>query len=135
MRVENLRDISESERTIAALEESEFRWKFAMEGSGDGVWDWSVGTEEVRYSNRWKEILGFGDGDDVPTHDYWVRQAHPADQSQVAAAMQDCLDGKTERYVVEYRARCKDASFRWVQGRGYWGASDLGEEGVGPGRT
>jgi diguanylate cyclase (GGDEF)-like protein/PAS domain S-box-containing protein len=118
MRIENLRDISESERTIAALEESEFRWKFAMEGSGDGVWDWSVGTEEVRYSNRWKEILGFGDGDDLPTHDDWVRQAHPADQSQVAAAMQDCLDGKTERYVVEYRARCKDASFRWVLVRG-----------------
>ena len=29
------------------LQESEFRWKFAIEGSGDGLWDWDVAKGTV----------------------------------------------------------------------------------------
>lgn len=43
------------ERTQALLE-SEQRWHFALEGSGDGVWDWDVPAGEVLFSRRWYEI-------------------------------------------------------------------------------
>jgi PAS domain S-box-containing protein len=101
-----------------ALKESEFRWKFAIEGSGDGVWDWNIQTEEVRYSMRWKEMLGYSETDILPTNDEWVTRIHPDDQSYVAATMQAYLEGKTEIYVVEYRLRCKDESYKWILGRG-----------------
>jgi diguanylate cyclase (GGDEF)-like protein/PAS domain S-box-containing protein len=100
------------------LKESEFRWKFAIEGSGDGVWDWNVETDEALYSKHWKEMLGYGDTDILPKNDEWSSRIHPDDQLYVKNAMQAYLEGKTEIYVVEYRLRCKDDSYKWILGRG-----------------
>ena len=112
------RDIGERKQIEDALKDSEFRWKFAIEGSGDGVWDWDVQTDDAQYSKRWKEMLGYSEGDILPTNREWVRRIHPDDQSYVARAMQTYLDGRTPIYVVEYRLRCKDDSYKWILGRG-----------------
>ncbi len=112
------RDVTERKKSEEALKESEFRWKFAIEGSGDGVWDWNIETDEVKYSKRWKEMLGYSEDDILPTNDEWVVRIHPLDQPYVAGAMQAYLEGKTEIYIVEYRLRCKDESYKWILGRG-----------------
>jgi PAS domain-containing protein len=52
-------------RTQAALMESEARWHFALEGAGDGVWDWHVQTDTVFFSRQWKAMLGYED------HEIW----------------------------------------------------------------
>jgi PAS domain S-box-containing protein len=101
-----------------ALKASEFRWKFAIEGSGDGVWDWDIASDSADYSRRWKEMLGYGDADILPTNQEWVTRIHPDDQLRVADTMQAYLEGRTEIYVVEYRLRCKDESYKWILGRG-----------------
>ena len=38
-------DISASQQAKATLAESEMRWKFAIEGAGDGLWDWNVQSD------------------------------------------------------------------------------------------
>ena len=112
------RRLSERRRSEEALLESEFRWKFAIEGSGDGVWDWNIQTDQANYSKRWKEMLGYADTDILPTNHEWVTRIHPDNQAYVADTMQAYLDGKTAIYVVEYRLRCKDESYKWILGRG-----------------
>jgi len=101
-----------------ALKESEFRWKFAIEGSGDGVWDWNISTDEAQYSKRWKEMLGYAEDDILPTNQEWLTRIHPDDRSYVAETMQAYLEGKAPIYVVEYRLQCKDQSYKWILGRG-----------------
>jgi PAS domain S-box-containing protein len=101
-----------------ALVESEYRWKFAIEGSRDGVWDWDIGTDEARYSRRWKEMLGYREEEILPTNQEWADRIHPEDRRYVAGTMQAYLEGKTEIYEVEYRLRCKDDSYKWILGRG-----------------
>jgi len=51
-------DITERKTAEQALRQSEERWKFALEGAGDGVWDRNILTDEVQYSKRYKEMLG-----------------------------------------------------------------------------
>jgi PAS domain S-box-containing protein len=107
----------EIRRRESLLKDSEFRWKFAIEGSGDGVWDWNIETNHATYSKIWKEMLGYAD-DDTRIHEDWVNDIHPDDQQYVATTLQDYLEGRTAIYVVEYRLRCKDGSYKWILARG-----------------
>ncbi|MDD2899093.1 MAG: PAS domain S-box protein [Desulfuromonadaceae bacterium] len=111
-------DLTERKKAEAALLKSKYRWEFAIEGSGDGVWDWNIKTNEATYSRRWTEMLGYAESDILPSHQEWLDRIHPDDQSHVARTIQDYLDGLSETYVVEYRLKCKDQSYKWILGRG-----------------
>ena len=120
-------DITARKQSEEALRDSEFRWKFAIEGSGDGVWDWDIQTNEALYSKLWKEMLGYSENDILPSNNEWVTRIHPDDKAYVAETMQAYLQGKTKIYIVEYRLRCKDESYKWILGRGM--AVSYSEEG------
>lgn len=112
------RDVTKQKSAETALRDSDLRWKFAIEGSGDGVWDWNIQTNEARYSKLWKEMLGYAEHDILPTNDEWATRIHPNDQTHVAEKMQAYLQGNSVTYIVEYRLRCKNHSYKWIMGRG-----------------
>ncbi|UOA09440.1 PAS domain S-box protein [Methylobacter sp. S3L5C] len=112
------RDITECKRIEHALRESEFFWKFAIEGTGDGVWDRNFLTSEMHYSKRWKEMLGYAENDILPTRQEWLDRIHPDDQLHVKKAMQAYLNGEAKSYSTEYRLSCKDNSYKWILDRG-----------------
>jgi len=101
-----------------ALMESEERWKFALEGSGDGVWDWNIQTGEAHYSKRWKEMLGFAENEVRNEASEWSDRVHPEDISRVMAAIQAHIDAKTPSAEIEYRMLSKDGRWTWILGRG-----------------
>ena len=111
-------DITERKQIEHELRESEFLWKFAIEGSGDGVWDLNVQTHQAVYSRIWKEMLGYSQDDILPIYQEWLGRIHPDDQLSVEEVLQAYLDGKSEVYAVEYRLRCKDDSYKWIFARG-----------------
>jgi PAS domain S-box-containing protein len=113
-----MRDITERKNAEDALLESELRWKFALEGAGDGVWDWNIETDHAVYSTRWKEMLGYTEHDIQPTNQEWQTRIHLDDQAMVAGKMQAYLQGTAPVYRVEYRIKCKDNSYKWILGRG-----------------
>lgn len=106
------------EKYSLALSSSEQRWKFAMESTGDGVWDWSVPDAKVVYSDHWKRILGFApeELDNKPAT--WHQRIHPDDSGEVSDLHQQVLAGEREQYAVEYRMLCQDGSWKWVFDRG-----------------
>ncbi|MBI1772284.1 MAG: PAS domain-containing protein, partial [Burkholderiales bacterium] len=103
---------------VEDLQESEFRWKFALEGAGDGVWDLNLVTNEVVYSRRWKEMLGYREDELPGTLDTYTRLAHPEDAARAFAQLDDNLAGKTDFFSIEQRMLCKDGSWKWVMSRG-----------------
>ena len=118
------RDITQNKLAQAALIESETRWKFAIEGSGDGLWDWNLQENTVFLSDRCKEMLGY-QGDELEASmakwsrlDRWSENVHPDDLPQVTVQIQACLNGTTATYKSEHRILCKDTSWKWVLARG-----------------
>jgi len=111
-------DISDRKMADLMLRASEERWRFAVEGAGDGAWDWDIPSGAVNYSRRWIEMLGYEPHEIAPTIDEWRRLAHPDDAEQVLGEVQVHWDGHTGSSSNEYRMRCKDGSWKWILGRG-----------------
>ena len=112
------KDISDLKQVEEALRESKERYALAVRGANDGLWDRNLETEEVYYSPRWKEILGYKD-DEIPNrHEEWQKRIHPDDYDQIMRDVDNHLAGKTEHYSSEYRMKHKDGSYQWVLARG-----------------
>lgn len=105
-------------QAFVQLQESEFRWKAALEGAGHGVWDFHIQTGEVVYSKRWMEMLGFAENE-LPHHiDTYKRLAHPDDQRLAFRVLEANFNGSSKRYAMEQRMMCKDGSWKWIVARG-----------------
>ncbi|MBI1891200.1 MAG: PAS domain-containing protein [Burkholderiales bacterium] len=101
-----------------ACRQNEQRWKFALEGTGDGVWDWNVQSGAVMYSKRWKEILGFAE-DEIGNHlQTWESLMHTDDEACAKSDLQAYFDGKADSYINKHRLRCKDGNYKWLLHRG-----------------
>ncbi|MEG4245463.1 PAS domain S-box protein [Microcoleus sp. MON2_D6] len=112
------RNIADRKQAEAALRESEERWELSVRGNNDGIWDWNVQTNEVFFSSRWKEMLGYEDHEIQNILDEWANLVHPDDLGWVMQAVQDHFAKKTPFYITEHRIRCKDGSYKWILDRG-----------------
>lgn len=101
-----------------ALRDSEFRWKFAIEGSGNGLWDWDVRSGRVFFSNIWKKLLGYSESEIGGDFSEWESRIHEADRVKVLAQLQEHLDGKSPAFACEYRLLCKDGSYKTMLDHG-----------------
>jgi diguanylate cyclase (GGDEF)-like protein/PAS domain S-box-containing protein len=100
------------------LRELEERWEFALEGSGDGVWDWNFETYEVYYSKTLKEILGFDDAEFNNKFSEFKERINPDDVQNVMDNINRHLRAETPFYTAEYRIRKKDRTYMWALDRG-----------------
>ncbi len=118
LRQENL----DLKRRVTRLSETtankDSAWMYAFEGNRDGIWEWNAITDEVIYSPRWKEMLGFEDHEISHHLSEWERRVHPDDREIVYEDLDKHLSGETSYYRNEHRVKCKDGSYKWMLDRG-----------------
>ncbi len=93
------------------------RAALALEANQDGLWDWNIKTNEIFYSLRWKEMLGYDEAEISNKIDEWLSRIHPEDIEKVSAAVQERLSKRSRVDRIEYRMRCKDGSIIWILDR------------------
>ena len=100
------------------------RYKYAVEGSQNGIWDWDLQTDEVYFDKNWKSMLGYEE-DELPSQlQEWDKRVHPDDKEH---AMQSILDNQqkvTDFYNSIHRLQHKDGHWVWIldQGKTYFDA-------------
>jgi diguanylate cyclase (GGDEF)-like protein/PAS domain S-box-containing protein len=112
------RDVTERIRSEEALRVSEERYKVAVEGSNDGVWDWDLRSGKVYFSTRWRAMLGYGEGELEDSPEEWLRRIHPQDAMRVRAEIDVHLDGATPHFESEHRVLHREGTWRWMLVRG-----------------
>ena len=120
------REILERVRAEDSLKSSEQRLALVFQGSNDGLFDWNIKTNEVFFSPRWKEMLGYTDG--VENNIEWLATLyHPEDRDAAENQLKDYLERRVPSYSAEYRLKCKDGSYKWVLSRGQaiWETNDV----------
>ena len=101
-------------RLADELRLSEERLQFALEGSGEGVWDWNVDTGQMFCSRQWKQIIGL-DADAPISKDMWLERAHPDDLPALQARLDAFLASGEPVLALEYRLRHQEERWIWVR--------------------
>lgn len=114
----SFRDVTDQRAAARALAAAEERWKFALEGAGDGVWDYDEDTRQVFYSRSWKEMLGHAESEIGSSLTEWSDRIHPDDREAVLAAVAEYRSGRRASYQTEHRLRHRDGHWIWVLDRG-----------------
>ena len=108
------RDITERQQAEEALKESEEQLQLALMGADLGLWDWNIQTGDVRFNERWTEMLGYTLDELEPHYDTWAKMVHPDDMPQVLQLLNAHLEGKTPYYETELRLQTKSGEWRWI---------------------
>ena len=112
-------DVGESRRIASALERSREQLRLAIEGAGIGLWDWQVSSGALEFGGLGLSMLGYPDGDVAPDFDAWERLIHPEDLPSVRERLVAHLQGRSERFVSEYRLRHHDSgNWIWIHALG-----------------
>jgi len=104
--------------TETALLKERERYSLAVRGANDGLWDWDTVSNDVFFSPRWKDMLGYEDHELENHFDEWVKRLHPDDSEKTLAALKAHLDGQSYYYESEHRLLHKDGKYRWFLMRG-----------------
>ncbi len=118
--VKTVRDhtITDLDDTRKALADAEMRWRFALEGSSDGIWDYDLVNQQYYFSSRWREMVGIGGEGEVSAVDLWEQVVLPEDRAAASIPFHNHLVGKIPIYIAEHRVRLPDGGIRWMLGRG-----------------
>jgi diguanylate cyclase (GGDEF)-like protein/PAS domain S-box-containing protein len=97
---------------------TEERYRLAVEGANDAIWDWNILTDIANISFEWADMLGLS----KQVNNYkceWLNLIHPEDTSRILASLDAQLeDVETDFYRDEYRLKAKNGSYIWIYSRG-----------------
>jgi len=113
-----VRDITEHKQLQDQLRITSERLKLAIEGVGEGIWDWNLVADTYSVSDSLKHMFGWTDTDHETEHINWRQLIHPDDFRRVNAALFSCIRGETRIYECEFRLKETTDRWKWVLGRG-----------------
>lgn len=110
-------DVTEYNTEIQMARED---FEFFMEKNREGVLDWDLVTNQVEYSSRWKNLLGYYNEEEIGTQiEAWYSRIHPSDYSKVINEIKMCLENeKNPIYNRIHRLQNREGSYRWVHSQG-----------------
>jgi diguanylate cyclase (GGDEF)-like protein/PAS domain S-box-containing protein len=119
---EMLSQIESRERALndalKSLRVSEERYALAARGANDGLWDWDLVTNEIYFSPRWDNMLGYTVSTAWSSPEEWLHQIHVQDRDRFREQIKAHCNGETPEFVSEYRMRHGSGDFVWMLSRG-----------------
>ncbi len=110
-------DITAEKRLERILELSEERYKLAVDGANDGIWDWQIKSNDLYVSPVWKRQLGYEAGELESSHSMVRSLMHPEDGPRVWGELARFMENPSGQFSIRFRMRHKDGSDRWILSR------------------
>ena len=107
-----------------AIEE---RWHFALDRAGDGVWDWRLNEKIYDYAGNWSSLLEQCGGINNKL-ETWLNIVHTDDVTGLQKAINDHIDGLTDKFECEHRVSCPGHKTKWLLAKGL--ATERDSKGV-----
>lgn len=92
-------------------------YRFVLDASGDGMYDWDLRSNRVVWNHRFYETLGLSPFEQEPDFEFFTSLVHPDERSRVRREIEEHLTHDTP-YVMRFRIRRRDGSYRYLLCRG-----------------
>ena len=112
------RRLLERKRAQRSLQQSDERFRRAMEASNDGLWDWDIASDTAYFSPAYYRMLGYEPGGFPMRSDSWSDMIHPDDRQNALAVNWDCIENRRQSFEAEFRMKARDGSWKWILTRG-----------------
>ena len=109
-----LTNLSARKKAEEELQRTQERFRLALAGSKDAIWDWDLTTGHIHFSERWKELLDCVEQNVRPEPEEWFRRITPRDLPRFKSALEDHISGRTDHLEFEMEMRRTDGDSRLV---------------------
>ena len=107
-----LQDITERKKAENKLKENNTRLELAMKTANMAWWEMDIATGNVIFEKRKAEMLGYAP-ELFKHYTDFTKLLHPEDYPKAMQAMGKHLEGKVDKYEVEYRILSKSGKYKW----------------------
>lgn len=112
-------DITERERVLMKLKESNQRYQYATRATSDAIWDWDLANNTLYWGEGFQTIFGYtsqGFKTDVSS---WTAHIHPEDIERVVSGIYQVINGVQTNWSDEYRYCKSDQTYAHVADNGF----------------
>lgn len=102
------------------------RLEGAMAAGNLAWWEMELPSGKVKFNERKATMLGYPP-EKFSHYTDFTDLLHPEDHDRVMKAMRDYLEGRAEKYEIEYRIEKKGGDYKWF--RDVVGITEEGEDG------
>jgi len=113
-----LRSASDAELAHHTVMSSAEWLALPVRGAQDALWDWDVVEDRIRFSARWRELIGKPAEEVIASSDEWWGRVHPADRAQVHVDIAAQTAGTGVRFSSEHRLRHQSGQWLTTQWTG-----------------
>ncbi|WP_085585025.1 diguanylate cyclase domain-containing protein [Thalassospira mesophila] len=90
-----------------------------IRGTNAGTWEWNIQTGDIRFNERWAEIIGYTLAElGTPSIQGWRNLCHPDDLENSDKLLTEHFEGRSTYFQCECRVRHKNGDWIWVLDRG-----------------
>lgn len=112
-----LRVQNKQRKTEEFLKDSEKRFRLAIEGTQDGIYDWDITNDRVFFSSRYFEMLGYEQNFQIAKFDTFSELVHPEDLPKIVDIVEQYVSQAIPEYNVEFRMKHKEGHWVWIRSR------------------
>ena len=103
------------------------RLRLVLDASLNGIWDWNLLTNEVYFSPRWKEMIGYEDEELENRLETWKDHIHPDDVEKTLSDVEISQTGKMKYFKSVFRFKHKNGQWLWIKASGTTLFNEAGE--------
>ncbi|MBV1919423.1 MAG: PAS domain S-box protein [Pseudomonadales bacterium] len=108
------RDIQARVLIEERLKESEARWRFAVEGHGDALWEWRLRDREIYRSFHFLSMLKLPGSENLVSLEKHCAVIHDDDSAAINKEFYSLLIGKKEELLSQCRLVKSDGQIIWI---------------------
>ena len=112
------RDINQSYLAAQALQESEERFRMALEATSKAIWNWDLNNQKIYRSPKYYELVQRDPAEDNHDFHFFTTTVHPDDLPGVLSLIEEHKARKAPEIQARYRLATRDGSTRWMRLKG-----------------